>query len=118
MRGDPRGKDGGHRQHGQEHRTRKRARIAPNPDQPRRTFTEEALEELAASIREKGIIQPLILRVNPRDAEILREHKARPQGLADLLNWAALVGEGIVVNKDGSFLAGWSYTGPDLDAFG
>ena len=45
------------------------ARIAPNPDQPRRTFTEEALEELAASIREKGIIQPLILRVNPRDPE-------------------------------------------------
>ncbi len=43
------------------------ARIAPNPDQPRRTFTEDALEELAASIREKGIIQPLILRVNPRD---------------------------------------------------
>ena len=47
---------------------------------------------------------------------ILREHRTRPQGLADLLNWAALVGEGIVVNKDGSFLAGWSYTGPDLDA--
>ena len=43
------------------------ARIAPNPDQPRRTFTEDALEELAASIREKGIIQPLIVRVNPRD---------------------------------------------------
>ena len=43
------------------------ARIAPNPDQPRRTFTEDALEELASSVREKGIIQPLILRVNPRD---------------------------------------------------
>ena len=47
---------------------------------------------------------------------ILREHRRKPQGLADLLNWAALVGDGIVVNKDGSFLAGWSYTGPDLDA--
>ncbi|MDA8585849.1 ParB/RepB/Spo0J family partition protein [Rhodobacteraceae bacterium] len=43
------------------------ARISPNPDQPRRTFTEEALSELTSSIREKGIIQPLILRVNPRD---------------------------------------------------
>lgn len=43
------------------------ARIAPNPDQPRRTFTEDALAELTASIREKGIIQPLVLRVNPRD---------------------------------------------------
>ena len=40
-------------------------RIVPNPDQPRRTFTEDALEELAVSIREKGIIQPLILRPDP-----------------------------------------------------
>ena len=42
-------------------------KIAPNPDQPRRTFTEDALEELANSVREKGVIQPLILRKNPRD---------------------------------------------------
>lgn len=43
------------------------ARIAPNPDQPRRTFTEDAMRELEASVREKGVIQPLILRENPRD---------------------------------------------------
>ncbi len=36
--------------------------ISPNPDQPRRSFDEEALEELAASIRELGIVQPLSLR--------------------------------------------------------
>ena len=42
-------------------------RIVPNPDQPRRTFTEDALNELSDSIAEKGIIQPLILRVNPRN---------------------------------------------------
>ena len=40
-------------------------RISPNPDQPRRTFTEEALAELAASVAAKGIIQPLILRNKP-----------------------------------------------------
>lgn len=43
-------------------------RIVPNPDQPRRSFAEDALEDLANSIREKGIIQPLILRVDPRNA--------------------------------------------------
>lgn len=36
--------------------------ISPNPDQPRTTFDEDALDELAASIRELGIIQPLSLR--------------------------------------------------------
>lgn len=36
--------------------------IKPNPDQPRFNFDEEALEELATSIRELGIIQPLTLR--------------------------------------------------------
>ena len=37
-------------------------KISPNPDQPRTSFDEEALEELAMSIRELGIIQPLTLR--------------------------------------------------------
>lgn len=38
------------------------SQITPNPDQPRSTFDEDALDELAASIRELGIIQPLSLR--------------------------------------------------------
>ncbi|MGN0206106.1 MAG: ParB/RepB/Spo0J family partition protein [Muribaculaceae bacterium] len=38
------------------------SQISPNPEQPRTTFSEEALEELASSIRELGIIQPLTLR--------------------------------------------------------
>lgn len=41
--------------------------IEPNPDQPRRIFNESALQELAESIREKGIIQPIIVRKSPRD---------------------------------------------------
>jgi ParB family chromosome partitioning protein len=41
-------------------------KIVPNPDQPRRTFGEEALAELSESIRAKGVIQPLIVRSNPR----------------------------------------------------
>lgn len=41
-------------------------KIAANPDQPRRSFDTEKLEDLANSIREKGIIQPLIVRPDPR----------------------------------------------------
>lgn len=40
-------------------------RVQPNPDQPRRDFDEDALRELADSISEKGIIQPLIVRAAP-----------------------------------------------------
>ncbi|EBA14142.1 ParB/RepB/Spo0J family partition protein [Roseobacter sp. CCS2] len=41
--------------------------VQPNPDQPRRTFGEDALKELAGSIAEKGVIQPLIVRPSPSD---------------------------------------------------
>lgn len=41
-------------------------RIEPNPDQPRRQFAPEPLADLANSIREKGVIQPLIVRKSPR----------------------------------------------------
>lgn len=43
-------------------------KISPNPDQPRRTFVEADLADLTASIAEKGVIQPLIVRVDPADA--------------------------------------------------
>jgi ParB family chromosome partitioning protein len=38
--------------------------IRPNPYQPRRTFTEEELRGLADSIKEKGVIQPLVVRAD------------------------------------------------------
>ena len=43
-------------------------KITPNPDQPRSTFDEDALDELAGSIRELGIIQPLSLRKTGPDS--------------------------------------------------
>lgn len=36
-------------------------KIQPNPDQPRQTFSEESIRELADSIKEKGILQPVIV---------------------------------------------------------
>ncbi len=44
------------------------ASISPNPDQPRINFDDESLEELAASIRQIGIIQPLSLRKTGGDS--------------------------------------------------
>ena len=44
------------------------SQISPNPDQPRTNFDEEALDDLAASIRELGIIQPLSLRKTGPDS--------------------------------------------------
>ncbi|MBE0413132.1 ParB/RepB/Spo0J family partition protein [Yoonia sp.] len=44
--------------------------VRPNPDQPRRTFAEDALQELAASVAEKGIIQPLIVRRAPDNPDM------------------------------------------------
>lgn len=39
--------------------------LKPNPDQPRKTFRQEDLEELTASIRDKGILQPILVRPQP-----------------------------------------------------
>jgi ParB family chromosome partitioning protein len=47
------------------------AHIAPDPEQPRKTFPPEGIEELAASIREQGVLQPLIVRPQGRDHYVL-----------------------------------------------
>ena len=41
------------------------AEIAPNPFQPRREFSEEELADLVSSIRENGLLQPLVVRPAP-----------------------------------------------------
>jgi ParB family chromosome partitioning protein len=50
-------------------------RIVPNPDQPRRNFDEEGIRELAASIREFGLLQPLVVtkieRETPTGMEVV-----------------------------------------------
>ena len=46
----------------------------------------------------------------------LAEYRSRPATLADFLPWAALVEEGVVLNKDGSFQRTARFRGPDLDS--
>src|SRR5947209_7215821 len=47
---------------------------------------------------------------------LIQEFSRRAQSVQDLMLWAALVAPGVVLNKDGSLLAGWSYQGPDLNS--
>jgi ParB-like partition proteins len=47
------------------------AEIRPNPYQPRKTFDEEALQELANSIKQSGVFQPIILRKSINGYEII-----------------------------------------------
>lgn len=49
-------------------------------------------------------------------ATALRECRNEPADTADLLGWGFLVDPGVVLMKDGSFLAGWRYRGPDASA--
>jgi type IV secretion/conjugal transfer VirB4 family ATPase len=46
----------------------------------------------------------------------LAEYRNKPSSLADFLPWAALVAEGVVLNKDGSFQRTARFRGPDLDS--
>ncbi len=46
----------------------------------------------------------------------LAEYRSHPTGLADFLPWAALVEQGVILNKDGSFQRTARFRGPDLDS--
>ena len=52
--------------------------VVPNPKQPRQVFDEEALEELSHSVREFGLLQPIVVREN-----------GRPTGPATSSSWAS-----------------------------
>lgn len=67
--------------------------ISPNPDQPRTNFDDEALEELAASIRQLGIIQPLSLRkTGPSSYQIIAgERRYRAALMAGLTSVPAYI---------------------------
>ena len=59
--------------------------IAPNPKQPRSRFDDETLAELAASIREVGILQPIVVRRTGQGYEVVTgERRLRAAKLAGL----------------------------------
>ncbi|MEN9061238.1 MULTISPECIES: ParB/RepB/Spo0J family partition protein [Ponticoccus] len=69
--------------------------ISPNPDQPRRTFTQSQLDDLANSIRTKGVIQPLIVRTDPAQPDrfqiVAGERRWRAAQMAQLHEVPVLV---------------------------
>lgn len=70
-------------------------RIQPNPDQPRRNFDAGALDDLAKSVAEKGVIQPLIVRRLPADQNMFEivagERRWRAAQMAKLHELPVLV---------------------------
>ena len=64
--------------------------VAPNPKQPRTVFEDETLEALAVSIREVGVLQPIVVRRIAEGYEVIagerRLRAAKRAGLAPLLS--------------------------------
>ncbi|MBB1492047.1 MULTISPECIES: ParB/RepB/Spo0J family partition protein [unclassified Paracoccus (in: a-proteobacteria)] len=71
--------------------------LIPNPDQPRRQFDPEALAELAASLRNRGVLQPLIVRPHPSEPDLYQivagERRWRAAQIAQLHELPVLVRE-------------------------
>lgn len=71
--------------------------ITPNPDQPRRAFEPEALAELAASLKNRGVLQPLIVRPHPTEPGIYQivagERRWRAAQIAQLHDLPVIVRE-------------------------
>ncbi len=66
--------------------------LRPNPYQPRKVFNEEALKELADSIKEHGVIQPIIVKRSIKGYEIIAgERRYRASKLAGLQKIPALI---------------------------
>ncbi|RLE19423.1 MAG: chromosome partitioning protein ParB [Actinobacteria bacterium] len=68
--------------------------ISPSPQQPRVRFDDDALEGLAASIREVGVLQPVVVRPGERDGSYLLiagERRLRAAGIAGLATIPAVI---------------------------
>ncbi|MDO6003255.1 conjugal transfer protein TrbE, partial [Neisseria gonorrhoeae] len=48
------------------------------------------------------------------NATKLKQHRSKEEGLADLLNYAAVIDDGVILGKNGSLMAAWIYRGKDM----
>jgi ParB family transcriptional regulator, chromosome partitioning protein len=70
------------------------SKILPNPAQPRLTYDEESLTELAASIREHGVLQPILVRPSGSKFELIAgERRWRASSMAERETIPAIVAE-------------------------
>lgn len=85
------GKAGGNRQ------TLPIEQITPNPEQPRRAFSHDSLQELADSLRQRGVLQPLIVRPHPTESGLYQivagERRWRAAQIAQLHELPVIVRE-------------------------
>ena len=71
-------------------------RIRPNPHQPRRHFEPAELEELASSLRQHGVLQPVLVRAAGEGYELIAgERRWRAAALAGLTEIPAVVRTGV-----------------------
>ncbi|MFO0699591.1 MAG: hypothetical protein U0236_10195, partial [Nitrospira sp.] len=56
----------------------------------------------------------LIQRIRAADAHVtLKKHRSQDAGLSDLLIYAAMIADGVILGKNGSLMAAWIYRGDD-----
>ena len=71
---------------------------------------------ISVAIAVLGAVMLLILyaRIRAANSQLeLKKHRSKEAGFADLLNYAAMVEDGVIVGKNGSFMAAWLYQGED-----
>lgn len=69
---------------------------------------------IAIAVLGAVLLVVLFSHVQRANADLrLKKHRSKDAGLADLLNYAAVVDDGVIVGKNGSFMASWFYRGAD-----
>lgn len=69
---------------------------------------------IALAVLGAAMLLLLYARIRAANSQLeLKKHRSREAGFADLLNYAAMVEDGVIVGKNGSFMASWLYQGED-----